>query len=151
MSQTQNVNQRTESPYLAFPGHNWKPRSCSLWGTTKNPGICVLCGGMFGRSEDVQLEIVKMWQEGQNISDQEFEGQSSASGVRTTKGAELGPVGDNHMGRDTLWYNIKNFQLEAWATWGWGTTFTNIPVIPPQPRKGMCHFQFIGMTTEVQS
>lgn len=53
-----------------------------------------------------------MWQEGQNISDQEFERQSSVSGARRTKGAELGPVGDNHMERDTLWHSKRTSNLK---------------------------------------
>lgn len=57
---------------------------------------------MVGRSQHVQLGIVKMWQEGQEVCGQESEGQAIKWKWDLANGCvELGLVGDSHMERDT--------------------------------------------------
>lgn len=58
---------------------------------------------MVGRSQHVQLGILKMWQEGQGVCGQQSEGQASEwKWNQANRCVELGPVGDSHMERDTL-------------------------------------------------
>lgn len=67
-----------------------------------------------------------MWREGQDVCGQQCEGSQVDVGSDKLRCAELGRVGDNHMERKTLWQSIKNFQLEAWSSRGWNTTFISI-------------------------